>query len=160
MKAKEKNICSRVVAATASLAGGAAHAGSIPGGCFPNPGSIPAGFLSVALGPQKNLVTLLDLCVSSLRRGHANLLCIVPIFADDLFRGSACSVNRALSSAPAPVALRLWDRSKTGKKSRRGCTGIEPVTSRTQSENHTTRPTAHSKTCSTGFEPATPRFEV
>ena len=23
--------------------------------------------------------TLLDLCVSSLRRGHANLLCIVPI---------------------------------------------------------------------------------
>ena len=65
---------------------------------------------------QKNLVTLLDLCVSSLRRGHANLLCIVPIFADDLFQGSACSVNRAQSSAPAPVALRLWDRSKTGKK--------------------------------------------
>ena len=27
---------------------------------------------------------ILDLCVSSLRRGHANLLCIVPIFADDL----------------------------------------------------------------------------
>ena len=25
------------------------------------------------------LFTLLDLCVSSLRRGHANLLCIVPI---------------------------------------------------------------------------------
>ena len=25
--------------------------------------------------------TLLDLCVSSLRRGHANLLCIVPIVA-------------------------------------------------------------------------------
>ena len=32
----------------------------------------------------KNLVTLLDLCVSSLRRGHANLLCIVPILSDDL----------------------------------------------------------------------------
>ena len=31
----------------------------------------------------KNLVTLLDLCVSSLRRGHANLLCIVPILTDD-----------------------------------------------------------------------------
>ena len=30
------------------------------------------------------LVTLLDLCVSSLRRGHANLLCIVPILSDDL----------------------------------------------------------------------------
>ena len=26
---------------------------------------------------------LLDLCVSSLRRGHANLLCIVPILTDD-----------------------------------------------------------------------------
>ena len=33
---------------------------------------------------KKNLVTLLDLCVSSLRRGHANLLCIVPILSDDL----------------------------------------------------------------------------
>ena len=32
---------------------------------------------------KKNLTTLLDLCVSSLRRGHANLLCIVPILADD-----------------------------------------------------------------------------
>ena len=29
------------------------------------------------------LDTLLDLCVSSLRRGHANLLCIVPILSDD-----------------------------------------------------------------------------
>ena len=57
--------------------------------------------------------------MSSLRRGHAHLLCIVPIFAGDLFRGSACSVNHALSSAPAPVALRLWDRSKTGKKTAR-----------------------------------------
>ena len=28
---------------------------------------------------HKKLVSLLDLCVSSLRRGHANLLCIVPI---------------------------------------------------------------------------------
>ena len=34
--------------------------------------------------------TLLDLCVSSLRRGHANLLCIVPILSDDLRRGSIC----------------------------------------------------------------------
>ena len=30
------------------------------------------------------LFTLLDLCVSSLRRGHANILCIVPILTDDL----------------------------------------------------------------------------
>ena len=32
---------------------------------------------------RKKLCTLLDLCVSSLRRGHANLLCIVPILTDD-----------------------------------------------------------------------------
>ena len=30
--------------------------------------------------------------MSSLRRGHANLLCIVPILADDLFRGSNRSI--------------------------------------------------------------------
>ena len=37
---------------------------------------------------QKKLCTLLDLCVSSLRRGHANLLCIVPILTDDPRRES------------------------------------------------------------------------
>ena len=31
----------------------------------------------------KKLFTLLDLCVSSLRRGHANRLCIVPILTGD-----------------------------------------------------------------------------
>ena len=34
------------------------------------------------------MCTLLDLCVSSLRRGHANLLCIVPILTDDPRRES------------------------------------------------------------------------
>ena len=34
------------------------------------------------------LLTLLDLCVSSLRRGHANLFCIVPILTGDPRRGS------------------------------------------------------------------------
>ena len=34
------------------------------------------------------LFTLLDLCASSLRRGHANLLCIVPILTDDPRRES------------------------------------------------------------------------
>ena len=37
------------------------------------------------------MVTLLDLCVSSLRRGHANLLCIVPILTDDPRRESMYS---------------------------------------------------------------------
>ena len=36
----------------------------------------------------KRLCTLLDLCVSSLRRGHANLFCIVPILSDDPRRES------------------------------------------------------------------------
>ena len=37
---------------------------------------------------QKKFSTLPDLCVSSLRRGHANLLCIVPILTDDPRRES------------------------------------------------------------------------
>ena len=40
---------------------------------------------------KKNVDTILDFCVSSLRRGHANLLCIVPILTDDLRRGSRLS---------------------------------------------------------------------
>ena len=35
------------------------------------------------------VLTLLDVCVSSLRRGHANLLCIVPILTDDPRRKSS-----------------------------------------------------------------------
>ena len=47
------------------------------------PGSIPGSVgLAGRRGGTKNLVTLLDLCVSSLRRGHANLLCIVTILTD------------------------------------------------------------------------------
>jgi hypothetical protein len=46
---------------------------------------------------NKKLVTLLDLCVSSLRRGHANLLCIVPILTDDLLGGST---NLGVSDCP------------------------------------------------------------
>ena len=38
--------------------------------------------------PSNALFTLLDLCVSSSRRGHANLLCIVPILTDDPWRES------------------------------------------------------------------------
>ena len=36
----------------------------------------------------KKLFTLLDLCVSSLRRGHANILCILPNLTDDPRRES------------------------------------------------------------------------
>ena len=47
---------------------------------------IPAFFVVVFIAvPQKNkaMFTFLDWCVSSLRRGHANLLCVVPILLDD-----------------------------------------------------------------------------
>ena len=44
----------------------------------------------------KKLVSLLDLCVSSLRRGHANLLCIVPILTDDPRRESERCENKVL----------------------------------------------------------------
>ena len=36
----------------------------------------------LALFSEKKVVPFLDICVSSLRRGHANLLCIVPILTD------------------------------------------------------------------------------
>ena len=39
---------------------------------------------------KKKFDTLLDLCVSSLRRGHANLLCIFPILVDDRNSDSRC----------------------------------------------------------------------
>jgi len=45
--------------------------------------STAASELNAGRNDVKKLVTLLDLCVSSLRRGHANLLCIVPILTDD-----------------------------------------------------------------------------
>ena len=62
------------------------------------------------------LFTLLDLCVSSLRRGHANLLCIVPILTDDPRRESYCIMciickvqpaSRRAGGAPglSPLAL-------------------------------------------------------
>ena len=38
--------------------------------------------------PTLTLRTLLDSCVSSLRRGHASLLCIVPMLTDDPRRES------------------------------------------------------------------------
>ena len=39
-------------------------------------------------GDVFELLTLLDLCVTSLRRGHANILCVVPMLTDDLRRES------------------------------------------------------------------------
>ena len=49
--------------------------------------------ISQPLQKRKKFDTLLDLCVSSLRRGHANLLCIVPILPDDPRRGSTTTTT-------------------------------------------------------------------
>ncbi len=53
----------------------------------------------VKVKSKKKLVTLLDLCVSSLRRGHANLLCIVPILTDGNPEGNPIIIWRYSSSA-------------------------------------------------------------
>ena len=45
------------------------------------------------LGGSKKMFTLLDLCVSPLRRDHANLLCIVPILTDVPLLGSSARRN-------------------------------------------------------------------
>ena len=52
------------------------------------------------------MVTLLDLCVSSLRRGHANLLCIVPILTDDPRRES-----KRLSPSQKPGRCAFGERA-------------------------------------------------
>ena len=54
------------------------------------------------------LFRLLDLCVSSLRRGHANLLCIVPILTDDprresIHRKTVCKKKARYPLGQVPV---------------------------------------------------------
>ena len=58
---------------------------STTGACCPTDGRGVALFSSQC----KQMFTLLDVCVSFLRRGHANLLCIVLILMDDPRRESA-----------------------------------------------------------------------
>ena len=48
------------------------------------------------------------------RRGHANLLCIVPILADDLFRGSERQGGKCIKTAQGLAAPSLWARAKRG----------------------------------------------
>ena len=50
----------------------------------------------LSLGGRERSSGLLDLCVSSLRRGHANLLCIVPILTDEPRRESMAGRGLAL----------------------------------------------------------------
>ena len=59
----------------------------------------------------KKLVTLLDLCVSSLRRGHANLLCIVPILSYETVVTPLTHNMRLTGSRSSAVALGSMDRA-------------------------------------------------
>ena len=69
------------------------------------------------LARQTYVVTLLDVCVSSLRRGHANLLCIAPILTDDPRRESEtniCCCWWRLTGRTHPQQG-LWTQSASGK---------------------------------------------
>ena len=72
-----------------------------PTRCHPTrkttPRHLSAPKLIIRLQQFKKLCTLLDLCVSSLRRGHANLLCIVPILTDDPRRESKMKMTLKLA---------------------------------------------------------------
>ena len=64
--------------------------------------------------------SFLDLCVSSLRRGHANLLCIVPIFTDDSeefrnLRGNPDELARAGDVRPRYGLFEYWLKTKHHK---------------------------------------------
>ena len=60
------------------------------------------------------MLTLLDLCVSSLRRGHANLLCIVPILTDDPRRVSALAGPAASTLCKNDADKKqTWETSRT-----------------------------------------------
>ena len=69
-------------------------------------------FKKLAADAIKKSVTLLDLCGSSLRRGHANLFCIVPIFYRMIPEGNPPGSKKGADPAPsraAPVARMALD---------------------------------------------------
>ena len=92
--------------------------------------------------PWGLLGTLLDLCVSSLRRGHANLLCTVPILSDDPRRILAGLQLQGLGPRACMVS---FSRSlEAGKASRMVATLLHdklPLNRRTQAHqtHHTAR---------------------
>ena len=55
-----------------------------------------------------NSLPLLDVCVSSLRRGHANLLCIVQMLTDDPRRESSQILHTKILSIKSPADLPVF----------------------------------------------------
>ena len=79
----------------------------------------------------RELFTLLDLCVSSLRKGHANLLCIVPMLTHDCptteaVAGSGAGSVEAGFGTAAPHSR--WKRSCSCVGTC-GCRGVKFATS-------------------------------
>ena len=74
----------------------------------------PSGFALKKLSSEKfaerfkKLFTLLDLCVSSLRRGHANLLCIGPILTDGSRRTSRSEATVPAQGVPNVLLTFLY----------------------------------------------------
>ena len=76
------------------------------------------------MGQRKKLFTLLDLCVSSLRRGHANLLCIVPILTDDPRRESETAL---WGSCPGQLQACFARWVHLGKGGNKKCEEVLPA---------------------------------
>ena len=68
---------------------------------------------------KKKFGPFLDLCVSSLRRGHANLLCIVPILSD-VSEGTSCLLRVVYKCCHFTVSLRCGTRALTPSKVKTG----------------------------------------
>jgi hypothetical protein len=87
----------------------------------------PGDYHVIARGPikiSKKLFTLLDLCVSSLRRGHANLLCIVPILTDDPRRESETAL---WGSSPGQLQACLARWVHVGEGGNKKCKEVVPA---------------------------------
>ena len=63
--------------------------------------------------PSKKFGPFLDLCVSSLRRGHANLLCIVPILSDVSEETTNHVVSFLFKQRYLSFTLGMWDEIGT-----------------------------------------------
>ena len=88
---------------------------------------LPGEYHVIARGSTKivkKLFTLLDLCVSSLRRGHANLLCIVPILTDDPRRESETAL---WGSCPGQLQACFARWVHLGKGGNKKCEEVVPA---------------------------------
>jgi hypothetical protein len=88
----------------------------------------------------QELFTLLDLCVSSLRRGHANLLCIVPILTDDPRRESDVQSPDPSSKLHGANRLRLAKYTWPGSNWRPSACEADVIATRPQVLRNLERP--------------------